>query len=140
MRFVPRWMMFLGISACAFGQANLGSITGTVTDNSGAVVPNAPLEVRNPATGAVFSSGASATGNYVVTVPPGSYELSVSVMGFKKFVQSGIPVVEGTATRRDVKLELGQVSEVVTVSDTAPLLKTESGDVSYRVTTELVNQ
>jgi hypothetical protein len=132
----------LVLVACgnAFAQANQGSITGTVRDQSGAVIPNAPLEVRNSATGAVFGGGASATGNFVVPVPAGTYELSVSVTGFRRFVQSGIPVVEGQATRRDVSLEVGQVAEVTTVTDTAPLLKTESGDISYRVTAAETNR
>jgi hypothetical protein len=111
-----------------------------VLDQSGAVVPNAPVEIRNIATGALFSAGASATGNFSVSVPVGTYELTVSVTGFKKFVQTGIPVVEGQATRRDVQLEIGQATESVTVTDVAPLLKTEGGDVSYRVASSTANQ
>jgi hypothetical protein len=124
----------------AFAQLNQGSITGTVNDPTGAVVPNASIAVRNTNTGASFSAGATSTGNFVVPVPAGSYEMTVAVPGFKTFVQTGIPVVEGTATRRDVQLQIGQVSEVLTITDTAPLLKTESGDVSYRVQSNLVNQ
>lgn len=127
-------------SVTMFGQANQGSITGTVHDQTGAVVPGAPVEVRNTATGTVFSSGASGTGNFAVPVPSGTYEISVTVAGFKKFVQTGIPVVEGSATRRDIQLEIGQQTEVVTVTDQQPLLKTEGGDVTYRVTTQLANQ
>lgn len=130
----------LVMSASVYGQANQGSITGTVQDPSGAVVPNAPVELRNTGTGAIFSSGASATGNFVIPVPTGSYEMSVTVPGFKKYVQTGIPVIEGSATRRDVQLQVGQAAEVITVTDTAPLLKTESGDVSYRVDSERVNK
>lgn len=132
--------VLLAVCVSAFAQANLGSITGTVRDASGALVANAPVEVRNLDTGAVYTGGASETGNYVIRVPAGNYELSVSVTGFRKFVQTGIPVVEGIATRRDVQLEVGQVTDVITVTDTAPLLKTEGGDVSYRVTTSLANQ
>jgi hypothetical protein len=128
------------LAATAYAQVNLGSITGTVRDQSGALIPNAPVEVRNTGTGAVYSGGASETGNFVVRVPGGTYELAVSVPGFRKFVQTGIPVVEGTATRRDVQLEVGQATETITVTDTAPLLKTEGGDVSYRVETNLANQ
>ncbi len=128
--------------ACAnlLAQANLGSITGTVRDQTGAVVPSAPIEVRNTNTGTVTTIGASETGNFSANVPSGTYELSVSVTGFKKYVQTNIPVVESAATRRDISLELGAVSDVITVTDTAPLLKTEGGDISYRVTSTLVNQ
>ena len=123
-----------------FGQANQGSITGTIRDQTGAVVPNAPVQVRNTQTDAVITGGASETGNFVVRVPSGTYEITISVAGFKQYVQTGVPVVEGSATRRDVELELGAVSDVITVTDTAPLLKTEGGDVSYRVTTQIANQ
>jgi len=133
-------ILVLFAAVIAFGQANQGSITGTVHDQTGAVVPSAPIEVKNTATGAVISSGASETGNFAVPVPTGTYELTISVKGFKKFVQTGIPVNEGTATRRDVQLEVGAVSDVVSVTDTAPLLKTETGDISYRVASQTANQ
>ena len=108
--------LVLALLACtsAFAQANRGSITGTVSDQTGAVVPSAPVEARSVETGAIFRGGASATGNFVIPVPSGSYELSVTAAGFKKFVQTGVPVIEGQATRRDVKLELGAVAEVTT--------------------------
>lgn len=122
------------------GQANRGSITGTVRDQSGASIAGAPVEVRNEATGAVFLGGTSETGNFTIPVPAGTYELSVAVAGFKRYVQTGIPVVEGAATRRDAQLEVGQATESITVTDQAPLLKTESGDVSYRVESSLANQ
>lgn len=131
------WCVF---ALTAFGQANNGSITGAVKDQTDAVVPNIPIEVRNSATNTVYTGGTSATGNYVVVVPAGTYDVTVAVPGFKKFVQSGITVVEGQAARRDIQLEIGQATEVITVTDTQPLLKTEAGDISYRVTGNLVNQ
>jgi hypothetical protein len=76
----------------------------------------------------------------VITVPQGTYELNVNVPGFKAFQQTGIPVIEGQASRRNVRLELGQATEVITVTDQQQLLKTESGEISYRVTSSLVNQ
>lgn len=123
----------------AFAQANNGTITGTISDPAGAVVPGAPIEVRNMDTGVVFQGGASETGNYVISVPAGTYELTVTVTGFKKFVQQNVQVVVATSTRRDVKLEVGSAADVITVQDSAPLLKTESGEVSHRVTTDYAN-
>ena len=137
--FFSLGILSLAAFSVAFGQANLGSITGTVRDQSGGVVPNAPIEVKNADTGAVVTGGSTQTGNFSVAVPAGTYELSVTVTGFKKSVQTGIRVVEGTATRRDVRLEIGAVSDVISVADTAPLLKTETGDVSYRVATNLAD-
>jgi hypothetical protein len=123
----------------AFAQSNQGTITGTISDPAGAVVPGAAIEVKNVDTGVVYRGGSSATGNYVISVPAGTYELTVNVPGFKKFVQQNIPVVVYTDTRKDVVLEVGTANEVVTVADTAPLLKTESGEMSHLVTTSDVD-
>jgi Carboxypeptidase regulatory-like domain/TonB dependent receptor len=121
-------------AATLFAQSNQGTITGTVSDPAGAVVPAAQIEIKNTDTGVVYRGGTSATGNYVLSVPTGTYEISVSASGFKKFVQQNVQVITATDTRKDVSLELGNASEVVTVADTAPLLKTESGEMSHLVT------
>ena len=124
------------IGSTAFAQSNQGTITGTISDPAGAVVQGAQLDVRNSATGVVYSGGTSNTGNYVIVVPAGTYEITVTVPGFKKYVQSNVQVVVATDTRRDVTLELGSAAEAVTVADTAPLLKTESGEMSHVVETK----
>ena len=103
----------------AFAQSNQGTITGTISDPAGAVVAGAVIEVKNVDTGVVSRGGTSATGNYVISVPAGTYEMSVLVPGFKKSVQQNVPVVVATDTRKDVTLEVGQNTEVVTVQDTA---------------------
>jgi hypothetical protein len=131
---------FLCLTAAALlGQSNQGTITGTVSDPAGAVVPAAQIEVKNTDTGVVYRGGTSATGNYVLPVPTGNYEISVNAAGFKKFVQQNIQVISATDTRRDVKLEVGQATETVTVTETAPLLKTESGEMSHTIAIADVN-
>src|SRR5215472_11406620 len=90
----------------AFSQSNQGTITGTVADPAGGVVAGATVEVRNTQTGVVSRGGTSATGNYVISVPAGNYEMTITVPGFKKFVQQNIPVVVATDTRKDVMLEV----------------------------------
>jgi Carboxypeptidase regulatory-like domain len=120
-------------AATAFAQSNQGTITGTISDPAGAVVPAAVIQVRNAETGVVYQGGTSNTGNYVIPVPAGTYEITVAVPGFKRFVQSNVPVVVATDTRKDVTLEVGEATEQVTVADTAPLLKTESGEMSHLV-------
>ena len=109
----------------AFAQST-GTITGTIEDPAGAVVPGAPVEVKNMDTGEVYKGGASTTGNFVIPVPVGKYELSVTVTGFKKFVRQNLEVVVAVDTRQDVNLTVGAVSDTVTVNESAPLLKTES--------------
>jgi hypothetical protein len=131
-------LLLAGVFALA--QSNLGTITGTISDPTGAVVPAAQIEVKNIATGIVYRGGASATGNYAIPVPAGVYEISINVTGFKKFVQQNVQVTVATGTRIDVTLQVGQATDVVTVNDTAPLLKTESGEMSHLVTINDVNQ
>src|SRR5215471_12088298 len=118
----------------AFAQSNQGTITGTISDPSGAVIATAQIEVKNSETGIVYRGGTSATGNYVIPVPAGTYEVTVTAAGFKRFVQQNLQVVVATDTRRDVNLEVGQATDVATVTETAPLLKTESGEMSHLVT------
>jgi hypothetical protein len=128
------------VALTAFGQGNRGSITGSITDPQGGVTPNASVDVKNQDTGELFHGGASSTGNYVVPVPAGKYELTVTAPGFKKYVRANLEVVTGTDTRADVKLDLGATTETITVTDEAPLLKTESGEISHTLATDDINQ
>src|SRR5580692_2431610 len=105
---------------CAFAQSNQGTITGTISDPAAAVVPGAQLEVKNTATGVIYRGGTSGTGNYVLSVPAGIYEISVNAPGFKKFLESNVQVVVATDTRKDVTLELGSSTETISVEATAP--------------------
>ncbi len=124
----------------AFGQGDRGSITGTITDPQGAATTNASIDVKNVATGEVFHGGTSGTGNYVISVPTGIYEMTVTVPGFKKNVRSNIEVAVATATRQNVTLEVGGVSETVTVTEQAPLMNTESGEISHTLNTADIDQ
>ncbi|HLI86705.1 MAG TPA: TonB-dependent receptor [Bryobacteraceae bacterium] len=126
--------------AAAFAQSNQGTITGTIADPAGAVIAGATIEVRNADTGVVYQGGSSNTGNYVIPVPAGTYQITVSVPGFKRFVESNVQVVVATDTRKDITLAIGEASEAVTVADTAPLLKTESGEMSHLVEVNEVDQ
>ncbi len=132
---------FLLFSAmAAYGQGDNGSITGTIRDASGGVAPNASIDVKNVDTGAVFHGGTSGTGNYVISAPAGKYELTVSLTGFKKYVRENLEVVTATATRQDVTLEVGATSDTITVTDVAPLLNTETGEISHTMSTDDVDQ
>ncbi|MBV8844482.1 MAG: TonB-dependent receptor [Bryobacterales bacterium] len=119
----------------AFGQTG-GTLTGVISDPGGAVVPNAPVQARHTESGVVYQGATSATGNYTFSeLPAGTYEIEASVPGFKKYIRTGITVQQLQTTRVDVELEIGQAAEAVTVNEDAPLLKTESGDISHNVTT-----
>ncbi len=132
-------LFLLTFAHAAFGQTG-GVITGVISDPAGAVISNAPIEAKNSETGVVVSAATSATGNYVLgDLPAGTYEISTNVPGFKRYVRTGITVQQLQTTRVDVVLEIGTSNESVTVNAEAPLLKTESGDVSQNVTTAQVD-
>jgi len=138
-------ILLLSVCACffalsTFAQSDRGTITGTVADASGAMIPSAPVEIRNVETGAIYQAGTSGTGNYTLTqLPAGKYELTVTVPGFKKFVRTNIQVNVAETYRVDVGLEVGSNTDSVTVTETAALLKTESGELSHTVTTATMN-
>src|ERR1700746_2548698 len=91
---------FVLAGAIAFAQANQGTITGTVSDPTGASCPGSQIEAKNSDTGVVYRGGTSNTGNFVIPVPAGTYELTVNAPGFRKYVQQNIQVVTATDTRR----------------------------------------
>jgi hypothetical protein len=136
MRSIATGFLFLFASA-AFGQSDRSTITGTISDPGGAVVASAPVEARNLSTGLMYQSVSTATGNYTITeLPVGQYELTVAVSGFKKYVRQGFAVQAAQTYRIDVTLEVGAASDSVTVTAEAPLLKTESGELSHNLTGE----
>src|SRR5271167_4961009 len=76
-----------------FGQAGTGTITGTVTDPAGAVVAGAAVEIKNTETGVIYPAVTTTTGVYSANnLPIGSYSVTVTVSGFKKFTRTGISV------------------------------------------------
>ena len=126
----------VSLACSAFGQTG-GTITGVISDPTGAVVPNAPVKAKNTATGVAATAASSATGNFTLAeLPAGDYEIRVSVTGFKNYVRRPVTVAQLQTTRVDVILDVGSAAESVTVMGEAPLLKTETGDVSHNVTTE----
>ena len=135
MRILVVTLCALLFAAAAFPQAGNGTITGTITDPAGAVVAGAAVEVRNTETGQVFPTVSTSTGAYTATpLPPGSYSVTVSVSGFKKYVRTSLSLASAQVLGIDVSLDVGGTNESVTVSAEASLLKTESGDVSHNIT------
>lgn len=131
----------LWATTVAFAQTDRGTITGTVTDPAGAVIATAPVEARNVETGAVYQAASSATGNYTLAqLPAGTYEMTVKVPGFKVFIRQNLALPVAQTLRIDVALEVGSAAESITVSDEAPLLKTESGELSHNVATDTLNR
>ena len=140
MRSLLKALVFLFVVLTLFAQTDRGTITGRIIDPAGAVVANAAIEARNTGTGAVSRVASSATGNYTIAqLPSGTYELSVTVTGFKKFIRSGLTIEAAQTIRVDAALEVGSATESVTVTEAATLLKTESGELSNTVATKTMD-
>src|SRR5579859_3428737 len=128
------------VCLAALAQTDRGTITGTVTDPAGAVIAGAMIQAKNEATGIIYSAASSATGNYTVPqLPAGTYNLTVAAMGFKQLVRTGLTVEVAGIIRIDAAMEVGATTESITVEASAPLLKTESSEISYNVPTNTLN-
>src|SRR5881409_4529152 len=104
------------MALAASAQTDRGTITGTVSDATGAVIPGATIEAKNVATGTVYQAGSTETGNYTLAqLPAGTYELSVNLPGFRRFVRPGIVVEVARITRIDAQVQVGAATEAVTV-------------------------
>jgi hypothetical protein len=130
------WCLFATPLWC---QTNSGSIQGTVTDPSGAALPGANVTVRNLDTGLAISTVTTDAGLYSVpNLPPGRYSVSVEAPSLKKYTQEGVTVPTGTAVSLDIQMQLGGVTENVTVSADASQLETSTSDVGATVERSLV--
>jgi outer membrane receptor protein involved in Fe transport len=122
--------LWLG-TATAHAQALYGTVTGQVMDDTGGAIPGATVTITNEGTGLELMGVTDATGTYTIrNVTAGTYTLRASLQGFKEFVQTGIPVTPGGIARINGRLEVGELTESVTVTTEAALLKTDKADVS----------
>jgi hypothetical protein len=118
----------LTVACSATAQSFEASLTGRVTDASGAVTARARVEVTNTATGRTTTALSNEAGIYTAPgLPPGTYQVTVEHPGFKKLVQHGIKLELDQKARLDLTLEVGVVSESVDVTTEAPVLNSESG-------------
>jgi hypothetical protein len=122
-------------------QSDRGTITGTVTDPAGAVIPSAQVVAVNPANGVELKTVTTETGNYTIpSVPAGVYNVSVTVNGFRKFEQQGIRVQVAQTARIDMVMQVGSTADSISVTADAPLLRTENAAQSVTVGREQLNK
>jgi hypothetical protein len=122
-------------------RGTTGTISGAVTDPSGAVVPNGQVTATNTATGVKTSVNANASGFYSITnLEPGPYQLDVVVAGFESFEQTGIVLQVNGDVTVNVSLKVGSSTEKVTVTGEAPLVNTRDQTLSTAITPQLTEQ
>jgi hypothetical protein len=123
----------------AFTQQVSGTITGYVTDPSGGAVPGATVTATNVQTGVSTSHPTEASGLYILTnMIAGTYNVSVEAHGFKKFQRQNVELNVDATIDVDAHLELGDVTQEVTVSGAPPVLNMEKSDVSDTISSEAV--
>lgn len=125
-RFLLLIVLSLGL---LLAQSELASLSGTITDPSGAVLPKTTVTVTSLATGQSVSATTNDTGRYFFSsLKPGTYNVSASLAGFKKYVNDGVTLQVNETTRLDIPLTVGDTSEQVTVTADATLLESESSN------------
>jgi hypothetical protein len=111
-------------------QTIRGTITGTVTDETGGMVPHVTVAVTNAATGFGATALTNLQGSYTIPLlPPGRYQAAVEHQGFKKYLRSGITVQIAQTTRLDIALQVGAMSEEVQVVGEAPLVRSTTAEL-----------
>lgn len=127
-------------AAAVMAQTGGGAtLVGTVKDATGAGVAAAKVKVVNTATAFVTETSTTADGGYYVPyLIPGNYRVTVNASGFKEFVREGLTLRSAEVPRVDLVLEVGSLTESVTVSASAPLLNTENVVSSYVLATNVL--
>jgi hypothetical protein len=137
-RIVTAFAALVLVSGCLpatlDAQVLYGSIVGTVSDSSGAAVPGATVTIKNTDTNHERTAVTSGEGIYSFTnVQAGPYDVKVVLQGFKEFVQTAVPVSVNTVSRVDARLDVGNLSETVTVASESQLLQTDKSDTHTEI-------
>src|SRR5438874_7414115 len=127
-------LLILASGAAVWSQTVQGVITGTVTDPTGAVVPNAAVTITNVGTNISQSTTTGSDGSYrFPLVPPGTYTVEIKAANFAEVRTTGIVVEASQIVPFNVKLELAKASQVIEVTAQAPLVQTATSDLAYQV-------
>lgn len=132
------------LTSCLFAvsansQVLYGSLVGTVEDQSGAIVPNATITATNASTNQVYTDHTDSGGRYAITnVLPGTYSVKVVATGFRTLVQNDVIVTINTVTRTDLRLQVGQLAEEITVEAQAVQLQADKSDVHTEIGSQAI--
>jgi len=128
-------------SATLYAQAGRGAMSGTVMDPSGAIVPGAIVLATDTARGTKLSTITTAAGIYsFVSVPSGSYDLTVSHEGFDTAVEKGVTVSVDAASKIDLTMVVGSLSQTVTVDESASLVGASNSIVGQLISAAAIDR
>ncbi len=127
-------VLLLCFALSCFGQTVNATLLGTVTDSSGAVIPNVKVVITEVNTGINRSGQSNESGNYTFpNLAPGQYMVAVETPGFKKETRKDIDVIVNSTTRVDIQLQPGSPTETVEVTGAPPLLQTDRADTGMKI-------
>jgi Carboxypeptidase regulatory-like domain len=133
--------VLFGFGVLAYGQGTSGSLTGLISDPTGAVVAGASVTLTNLGTNYVQAVNSDATGVYLIKpVEPGNYSLRISATGFAKYVQTGIVIHANEYATQDVHLKVGTTGETISVTADAELINTTTPELGMTVNESSVSQ
>jgi hypothetical protein len=140
-RTVFVFCLLAALSIAALSQVPTGTISGTVVDQSGAVIPNATVVIKNKATGAERKLTTDDDGNFSApSLPAGEYEISAQAKGFRTTLRE-YTVATGSIVRADMQMEVGQQSEIVTVAAAgAAQINAESHSIDGVITRQKIQE
>jgi hypothetical protein len=129
-------------NARAYAQGGItSSLSGTVVDSSGSLIPGADVVVKNIGTGETFNAVTSENGTFnIPAINPGTYEVSISLTGFKRAVLSNVKVNAATPATVRATLDIGDLAEVVQVSAGAEIVQTQSSALSVTVNVKQISE
>src|ERR1019366_3308591 len=134
-QFIAVLMVLLLLTGTGWAQVSRGTITGIVTDPTGAVVPGVAITITNIEIGVTNKVKTNESGMYTVPLLEGAnYRLSAEKTGFKRYEQTGILVQAGGTARLDFSLSIGQPTQSVLVTGRASLLERETSDTQTTIT------
>lgn len=140
-RFLSVFILFLCAASVAFAQAGRGSISGLVSDPSGAIVSGAKVTLLNPATGVAQHTVTSSAGLYTfISLNPGVYQVTASQTGFKNVAQDKVTVTVDQVTEVNITLLVGAISETVTVTQGIELVEPSNSTVGSLIPAEAIDR
>jgi len=129
----------LGGLATLLAQTTSGTFGGTVSDPAGGRVPRAAVTALNVETGQKFKAVTTGTGDFVIAeVPPGNYEVDIVAKGFKTLSRKGLTLEVAGKITLDLMLEVGSISESVSITAEAPMLRTQDAQTGEIITTQMI--
>ncbi len=144
-RMASRWLrlalpvFFLSFTSPLIASDPTGTITGTITDPAGAVVQKAQVTVRNEETNAIRDALSNDDGDYTVALlPPGHYTVAVQSTGFRRSVIHGVSLDVDQTVRLDFALQIGAINEEVDVTDTPPIVQTDTSTLGQVINNRMV--